>query len=81
MHSSTFAPATRTHSSQNAVQNYLENGNTGWNGPSGSASDSRFLAQLANLAYSEWWPVRLKSLIYLVDETGVEPATSSLRTM
>ena len=63
------------------MKNYLGSGNTGLNGPNGSASDSRFPAQLANPAYSEWWLVQRKSLIYLVDETGVEPATSSLRTM
>ena len=60
---------------------YLESGNTGWNGQSESGLDSRCRAQLANLAYSEWCRMQRKLLIYLVDETGVEPATSSLRTM
>ena len=33
------------------------------------------------LDYFAWCRMPRKSLIYMVDETGVEPATSSLRTM
>ena len=71
----------RQNTFQSDARYYLEIGNTGWNGQSGSGSDSKFRAQLVNLAYSEWWLVQRNSLTYLVDETGVEPATSSLRTM
>jgi hypothetical protein len=81
MRSSIFGPDTRTHPSQNATRNCLERGYTSWNGPSGFGLDARFLARLAHLAYSEWCRMQRKSLIYLVDETGVEPATSSLRRM
>jgi hypothetical protein len=60
------------------MQNYVEKGNTGWNELKELGLDSKFQAQLD---YSEWTRMQPKSLIYLVDETGVEPATSSLRTM
>jgi len=81
MSSSIFGPGTHTHTSWNVTRNCLEKGNTGSNGPSELGLDSRFLAQLANPAYSDWCRMQRKSFIYLVDETGIEPATSSLRTM
>jgi len=52
MRSSIFAPAMRTNTFRNVMKNYLGSGNTGLNGPNGSASDSRFPAQSANPAYS-----------------------------
>ena len=60
------------------MQNYVEKGNTGWNELKELGLDAKFQAQLD---YSEWTRMQPKSLIYLVDETGVEPVTSSLRTM
>jgi hypothetical protein len=80
MCSSISGPGTRPNIFRNGMKNYTTSGNTGLNGPSGSASDSRFAARLANPAYFAWYRMPRKWLIYLVDETGVEPATSSLRT-